>query len=229
VLLEGDMPGFGTITSVRYDNTEGKFIINERKFYIPRITAEAAAALCRAIHSDDRIGVSIPSTRVPFVYGSLPPDSRVARDLLLADRFLGDMAYARPHWIAGYKFVNGFLPRLDVRGAAAALFTIKDFKTREDADEVATISVAFTAMLIPISASSSAGDDPLPDMQNLDDPILQHGEYARTIKHITDNISYYRRERIIDLAFRYAEFAAFARTLEEARVDLARLADSIHH
>jgi hypothetical protein len=44
VLLEGDLPGLGTITSVQCDNAQGKFVINGRKPYIPNITPERAVS-----------------------------------------------------------------------------------------------------------------------------------------------------------------------------------------
>jgi hypothetical protein len=225
VLLEGDLPGFGAITSARYDSAEGKFIINERKSYTPGITAEAAAALCRAIHKDDRVGVSAPFPSRPFIYGSLPSDSRVARDLMLADVFLGEIGFATPRWSTGYKFFNGFLPRRQ-SGDPAIVFTVTDYRTREEADQVFVTSVAFNAMFVPISPAS-AGGNLLPNVEALNNPNLQNGEFSRNVKHIADHITYYRQEKILDLAFRYGEFAAFARTLKNAKVDLARLADSI--
>jgi hypothetical protein len=52
-------------------------------------------------------------------------------------------------------------------------------------------------------------------------------EYVANARHLQENISYYARERIVRIAFTYAEVAAFIRSLIGNGVDLGELIRSM--
>ena len=58
-------------------------------------------------------------------------------------------------------------------------------------------------------------------------PDLPVIEEVANIKHITDNMAYYRQEPIINRVFTYGETAAFFRALKQAGVNLPQLAHSM--
>jgi len=126
----------------------------------------------------------------------------------------------------GYRFANGFQPRKAKRNddtALSAVFVIKGFQARADQAAIRIFKVDFEMRYIPHAKKEAAYDQDLPDLTGRD----VSEEYKENGRHLAENIDYYRRERIVDQAFRYGEVAALARTLKNAGVNLVQLARTL--
>jgi len=229
VTLEGVPTGLGEIRSVRYDRRFNAFILDDRAAYFMKIPPKSVAVLCRAIDQDDQelVGVGITAAK-QLIYGKIPADSDIAWDLKLADNFFGDIVFGQNRWSAGYRFVNGFKPEpnhgesLDV----AVFFTFKGFEFEIRAEEVRLTRAKFDVKLFPLSRDLTEEGGVLPDYKAIEEGRMSR-EYEANAKHLADNISYYRRERIVNRTFAYGETAAFIRALKRADFDLEDLAAHI--
>jgi hypothetical protein len=229
VTLEGVPAGLGEIRSVRYDRRFNAFILDDRAAYFMKIPPKSVAVLCRAIDQDEQelVGVGI-TTKKHLIYGKMPADSDIAWDLMLADNFFGDIVFAQNTWSVGYRFVDGFKPEpnqgeiLDT----AVFFNFNGFEFEIQAEEVRLTKARFDVKLFPLSRETTPEGGVLPDYKAMEQGRISR-QYEANARHLADNISYYRRERIVNRAFAYGETAAFIRALKRAGFDLEDLAAHI--
>ena len=226
VVLEGIGGGIGTVKKVHYDRRFNAFILDERAVYFMTIPPKTVALLCLAIAKDDKVGVSLGDTHI--VYGAVPPESDLAMDLKIADRFLGDIVFASNRWTAGYRFARGFQPQRDTGGSGrvAVFFNVNGFQFQVQQEEVRLTGVRFDVRLLPLSDSVSAQGGHLPDLDAISRGRVS-AQYEANARHVAEEIGYYRRERIVDRTFAYGEVAALIRALKQAGIDLPALARSI--
>jgi len=226
VLLEGSAIGLGSIESLTYDAKFNAFVLDNRGVYFVKVPPHSIAVLCRAIAQDDRVGVSLVGAR-HIVYGAVPKASDVAGELMLADRFLGDLAFGARDWASGYKFALNYEPKQSQSSfSGTALFYFSGFEFGIVGNEIRVTSERFNDTLIPIIARRAEDGGALPDEMAIENGTLPV-EYVMNLQHLASNISYYRRERIIDDTFSYGELAAFIRGLKTEGVNLIELADAI--
>ncbi|MCH7584542.1 MAG: hypothetical protein IH941_05215 [Acidobacteria bacterium] len=173
------------------------------------------------------MGVSIGGT-VELVYGKVPKDSELAWDLKIADNFLGDIVFAGNDWTTGYRFANGFKPEPNQEenwnGAVYFIFNGFEFQTQQE--EALLTQANLEVRLVPLSDTVAPDGGFLPDEKAISRGVLPK-QYELNARHVAENISYYRRERIIDRIFAYGEVAAFIRALKRAGFNLEALADNI--
>jgi len=227
IVLEGVATGLGNIRKVRYDRRFNALVLDERAVYFMTAPPRTVAVLCRAIGQDDRVGVSLGDVHI--VYGAVPPDSELAMDLKAADRFLGDIVFAQLEWTAGYRFANNYQPQPNrgERFSVAVFFNFNSFQFQVQQEEVRLTRSNFDVRLLPLSSAVSAQGGHLPDLDAISRGRVS-AQYEANAQHVAENISYYRRERIVDRMFAYGEVAAVIRALKQAGVDLHALARSIH-
>jgi hypothetical protein len=229
VTLEGVPAGLGEIRSVRYDRRFNAFILDDRAAYFMKIPPKSVAVLCRAIDQDEQelVGVGI-TTKKHLIYGKMPADSDIAWDLMLADNFFGDIVFAQNTWSVGYRFVAGFKPEpnqgeiLDT----AVFFNFNGFEFEIQAEEVRLTKARFDVKLFPLSRETTPEGGVLPDYRAIEQGRISR-QYEANARHLAENISYFRRERIVNRAFAYGETAAFIRALKRAGFDLEDLAAHI--
>jgi hypothetical protein len=226
VVLEGQAD-IGPLENLTYDARFNAFVVDDRAAYFLKVSPSIVVELCRALAEKDEIGVSLGAVQIS--YGALPKKSRLARDLMLADNFLGDIAFGKKEWTAGYIFANGYEPR-QFHGSihAAVFFRFSGFQFQVDQQELKVGQESFTDQFIPLTDERAADGGSLPDeaaiMEGRGNAPL---EYEMNLRHIAENMSYYRREKLIDQVFSYGATAAFLRGLKAQGVDLAELADAI--
>ena len=193
--------------------------------YFSPAAAGTVAVLARSIAQDDRVGVSLG--QVQIVYGAVPENANIVLDLKLADQFLGDIVFAQRRWTAGYRFANGDEPQKETGNFdLAVFFKFAGFDFRVVDEQVQLVSQSFNVTLVPLTKAKSADGGHLPDL----DAIARgqsYPHYERNARHVSDNINYYRKEKIVEQMFAYGEVAAFLRGLKSAGVNLRRLADAI--
>jgi hypothetical protein len=228
IVLEGVAVGLGDIHSVRYDRRFNAFILNDRAAYFIKIPPKSVAVLCRAIDQDEKERVGVSLGQKELVYGEVPKDSDLAWDLKIADHFLGDIVFARNDWTAGYRFAGGFKPEppAEVSYHVAVFFNLNGFRFQMRQEEIELAQANFDVRILPLSESTSADGGHLPDESAISEG-RSPGQFELNARHVAENISYYRRERIIDRIFAYGEVAAFIRELKHAGFDLEDLASHI--
>lgn len=225
VVLQGTAAGFGRIGQVQYDGRYNAFTLDDHAVYFSPVNAGVVAVLARAIAQDNRVGVSLG--RVQLVYGAVPENSDVARDLKLADSFLGEIVFAHQKWTKGYKLANGYVPQPQSGDFnVAVFFNFNGFEFGIANEEVRLERASFNVTLVPLAKSESAEGGLLPDIDAIS-AGRRFPQYEQNARNVSDNIGHYRREKIIEQTFAYGELAAFLRGLKESGVDLRRLASAV--
>jgi len=228
VALEGIASGLAEFRSAHYDAAYNAIVLDDRAVYFVRIAPWTFATLCRAIAEDDQERVGISYGRTFQAYGKTPLDSKVAQDLILADKFLADIVFAENDWTVGYKFQNGFVPekRANDKSMISVSFKFYGFKFEMKDRTIVSNGSAFDIKLYPISSTPAKDGGAQPDYA-----AIQSGrtfpEYERNASHLSANIRYYRQERIVNRAFLYGETAALLRALKAAHVSLGDLASQV--
>jgi hypothetical protein len=223
VVLEGSARLPYRVNSVEYDARLNAILINDEAGYFFPIPPRSVMNLSGALALSDLVGVSLGD--VHLVYGAVPADSEVAVDLKLADKFLGDIVFARNDWTAGYRFANGYAPQSQqVDSNLAVFFSFNGFEFGVADQEIGATRANFDVRVIPLAAQTSAEGGHRADLSS-QETFYQYEENAR---HVGSNVGYYRNERIIHMTFAYAEVAAFLRALKTMGVDLGQFARAVH-
>jgi uncharacterized protein YraI len=229
----GPIPGLGPITKVQYDSSLNALVLNDQVTYFIRIPPWITAVLSRKIAVDPNgvVGVSLTGENI-VVSGTGDTDSfqdtDLTHDLVLADRFLGDIAFGENDWSAGYRFAKEYktqttndFPDMVVR------FAFEAFQFQAEQGKLHPTRANLEIRLIPISKSSAANGAMLPDGNALAKGFVPPEAFAVNVRNISDNVDYYRRERIVSRVFAYGETAALFRAFKAARIDLERLGRAI--
>ena len=226
VVLEGTAEGIRGLEEIGYNRAYNALELDGRAVYFIRMPPKIFTEMCRAIAAKNEMGVSLARRRL--VYGGLSLNSDVSFDLALADRFLGDMAFALDNWSAGYRFADGFVPKKHVGPLQdmAVFFRFRGFRFDVQERELVATGARLAVTLVPLSRDRAVDGNLLPDFDAIRDGILSP-QFEANARHIADNISYYRREQIVNRVYAYGEAAALLRWLKAQGTDLNELADSI--
>lgn len=227
VILEAAGDGVGRVQNADYDRQLHALVFDGKLTYLIPIEPPDAAAILEAIHSDDRMGVSLGG--VDIIYGSLPSRSKVALDLKIVDLFLADIVLASNHWTRDYKFANAYQPKRNKTDgwSGTVFFNFKDFKFSASDGLLGLAHSGFEVTLVPLSKEDSTEAGHQPDFSAIEAGKVST-EYEDNAKHLGDNIAYYKREKIVYQTFLYGEFAALARALKSAGIALLPLASTIY-
>jgi hypothetical protein len=226
VVLEGIGAGLDAGEEIGYDRKYNALVLDGGAVYFIRIPPGIFAELCRALAQEDKIGVSLGYKRL--VYGALGKDSALAFDLTLADRFLGDIVFAREDWTAAYRFAGGYVPQADPGPVSdvAVFFRFNGFRFQLRQREIAPAGGRVEVSLVPLSREFAPDGNLLPDLDAIRAGNLSP-QFEANARHVAQNIPYYRREQIIHRTFIYAETAALLRWLKSEGADLRELAAQI--
>lgn len=229
----GSIPGLGPIVKLQYDSSLNALVLNDQATYFLRIQPWVTAVLCREIASDPNavVGVSLTGDRV-VVSGTGNKDSfqdaELTHDLVLADRFLGDIAFGENNWSAGYRFPDGYTPQTtDVFQDMVVRSAFDGFQFRAEKGKLRPTHADLEIRLIPITKSASQNGGMLPDEHALAQGYTPPAAFAANVQNISGNVDYYQRERIVSRTFAYGEAAALFRSLKAQRFDLEKLARAI--
>ncbi|HEY3796145.1 MAG TPA: hypothetical protein VGM09_30350 [Bradyrhizobium sp.] len=221
VTLEGGSEDLSFIKSVKYLPEANAFILNDDVVYLNPVAASEFSEIYRALATDDKLGVSLTFDQA-IVYGSMPPESDVAANLELADRFLGDITFGVRRITKGYVFAPGYegKPAASNNGNLAVYFNIHGFHFLENADgHLSRSGVGLDTTLVPLATATGSDGGHLPDSDRIKKGDVPP-EYVANLRHLQDNIGYYARERIIRTAIAYGEAASFVRALKSNGVNL---------
>ncbi len=224
VVLEGQAE-IGPLENLTYDSRFNAFVVDDRAVFFLKVSPSIVVELCHALAQKDQIGVSLGAVLIS--YGALPKKSQLARNLMLTDHFLGSIAFGWKDWTAGYIFANGYEPQ-QFNGSmhAAVFFRFSGFQFQVEQQEFKVAQEGFNDQFIPLSDQAAADGGSLPD-----EAAIMAGnvprEWELNLRHIAENMSYYRREKLIEQTFSYGATAAFLRGLKAQGVDLEELANAM--
>jgi hypothetical protein len=222
ILLEGTAAGVDSIYDVEYDPILNGLVLNEQTLYFSPVAPQALAALARAIAVDQRVGASVGEKQL--IYGKVPHDSQVAIDLKMADKILANIALARSWLTARYPLAKGYVVRQPSGNRPVIVqFNLNNYRFDDRQDVLRLAGANFDVRVIPTSSEHAPDGGFLPDYQGIADGFVEPA-YAANVNNVTENLDYYRRERVVDRTLRYGEVAAFLRALNAQGVDLTELA-----
>jgi hypothetical protein len=212
---------------ISYNERFNAIEMDDQDVYVFKIAPRLVALLCRAIGEDKKERVGVSAADPPIVYGKVPEDSQIAWDMLLADVFLADIVFAKNDLTKNYRFADGFIPMGEtVTYNVAVFFKFTDFRFQTDGHEMHLSNSRLAIQLVPLSDKVAEDGNFLPDEKAIRDGRMSKA-YATNAQHISDNISYYRKERIVKRMFAYGETAAFMRSLKAAGFNVNSLAETI--
>ena len=221
VVLDGVAQGVGPIRKIVFDGRSDSLIVNDDTVYFVRVPRKILAAMIEALAKDEKMGVSLSTP--PEIYGKLPKDSPLAWNLMMADNFLGSIAFGQPEeWLTGYKFADNYHPQAyqgneEVSAAVFFRFTGVEFQIKDRMYQV--VNESFEARTIPLKKETAANGGLLASESG-----IVPTEWEQNTRHLSDNINWYRREKLIDQTFGYTEAATFLRAARNQNIDLFQLA-----
>ncbi len=230
VTLEGNGSGLAKFTKVRYEDSVSAFILDDNSAYVIPVTLQEMKDILLAISKSDKMGVSMAGQYI--VYGGLDKENDINLTIRLVDEFLANIAFGGLHEdkFGDYKFAKGYVPKKFqetlLRGACV-YFRFYDYEFRKNKTlyELASSRLAIT--LIPTKKEERADDGGvLPDFNAIEKGDIPD-VWKQNVQHISENVDYYMRERMMRIVNCYGEAAAFARALKSSGIDLKKLADSI--
>ncbi len=228
VVLEGRVAGFGSLQNVAYMRAGNCFLVNGRDLYLNPVSAADMAWILRAIQQDGRLGVSIVLSERTIAYGKLTPDHGIARDLYRTDLFLISIVFGWTERLAGIRLPGDYVPQRPARRqhptVCFATFDGYRVKKRHGTYERAACDMGLT--LVPMGKGRAADGGYLPDLDALARNAFEATD-QRNRAHVLRNSDAYMRMPVVRRAADLGEAAAFARTLQEAGMDLADLAESM--
>jgi hypothetical protein len=225
IVLEGTAD-FGSLSSLGYDSRFNALVLNESTVYFVPVAPSDLAVLSRALADDNRIGVSLGEEHL--VFGRAPANSRLIMDLKIADNFLGEIVFAQEDWTRGYRFANNYKPKPHIGDSlyVAIFFKFGGFRFALVDNELSGSHADLNVRLFPLADTPGADGSLQPDTEAIGRGTIS-AQYEANAKHLTANIDYYRKERIVNQMFAYGEVAALLRGLRDQGFDLEGLARSV--
>jgi ElaB/YqjD/DUF883 family membrane-anchored ribosome-binding protein len=230
ILLEGAAGGMGRISTVKYDGRYNALVMDDHVVYFMKAPSWEAAALCRDIARDKlmRVGVSVGKTSLVYGDKSTYENTGVARNLLLADQFLGDFVFGKHKWTKGYKFPNGYEPQTtNVTADMLVQFVFKGFQFVTKDNELQIKNLAVNVRFMPVSKKPAPDGGMLPDMDALTRGYAPPPAFLANAQYLTSHFEFFRQERIVAKTIAYGELAALFRHYKQAGVNLESLASAM--
>ena len=232
-MLEGTAGRLRAITSVAYDGSVNALLLNDELVYFVKIPPWTLATLCREIATDRNMLVGVSETMTEgLVFGADPKiylGSDLAYDLMLADKFLGDLVSARPKgWTEGYKFPDSHTPvGARVKSSMLVRFAFGNFEFAESDGVLSAVKSSLEVRLMPVSNVASPNGQMLPDYNKLEKGYTPPAAFSENVEILKANVEYFRREPLIEEVFADGETAAILRSLKESGLDVNALAGEV--
>jgi hypothetical protein len=198
----------------------GCIVINDRLVYPVPVSFPELEDIFTSVQQSDKIGVST-GFRNAFIYGPLPKDGLVARNLFLTDQFLGEFVFDLNYWTAYYKHPTGVAIG-QAPGGFGPLGGIFTFSNTGFAVKDRTLSgtgTNLTLQIVPMQGAQNARDVFVPDQARIRANDIPE-QFRKNGQNLVEQFDYYRRERLLRAIISYSEVADFARLLRRNSVDL---------
>jgi hypothetical protein len=231
-MLEGTAGGVDNVSSVEYDGAVNALVLNGDLVYFVKIPPWSLATMCRAIGSDRNMLLGVSETMSEgLVFGDKPEiykTSDMAYDLMLADKFLGDLVFARAKgWTQGYKFPATRPAGANLKTDMLVRFAFGNFQfAKNENGQLSVISSSLEVRMMPVSQVPSQKGQMLPNYNALDNGWTPPEAFIANANILTE-LDYFRKEPLIENVLSYGEVAAVLRSIKKSGRDLKELADQI--
>jgi len=200
--------------------------------YFVKIPPWSLATLCREIGTDRRALVGVSETGGDgLVFGDKPDiykGSDLAYELMIADKFLGDVIFAPPNaWTQGYKFPGAAPTTAIVKSSMLVRFAFGNFRFAANDGQLSVVNSSLEVRMMPVSKVPTPSGQLLPNYNAMDKGWTPPDEFVANARMLTDHVDYFRREALIAQIFADGETAAILRSLKQSGQDLNALADTI--
>ncbi len=194
IVLEGAGAGIPACKHIKYYPQLNAFILDGRFGYVSPVTKEEMRDILRSVSDRDKLGISL-SYR-PIIYGSIPESSPVVVYSLIADNFLGHIAYAytSSDWLSGYRTANGYEPKVEKckDTYSGVTFRFGGYEFGLNGRTIQCKQSTFTTLMVPLRRDEKGSDGGhLPDYDNLAKDSLSD-EHLANVEHLTKNFRYER-------------------------------------
>lgn len=223
IMLEGTAGGLGTVSSVEYDATVNALLLNGDLVYFVKIPPWSLATMCRAIGMDRNALIGVSETMTEgLVFGDKPEiykGSELAEELMLADKFLGDVIFARRNgWTEGYKFPDAPPTEGRVKSSMLVRFAFGHFEFAKHEGQLSVTGSSLEVRMIPVSNVSTPTGQMLPNYNALDNGYRPPDAFIANAGILTEHehMDYFRHEPLIEEVFAFGETAAILRSIKES-------------
>jgi len=230
VTMEGMGKGLGDVRNVRFRRADNSFVLNGSRAYEIPVTRTEMKEILLAIDQNDKMGVSLAGEQI--VYGALDKNHPIASAVRLVDKFLGHIAFGgqENEMFADYKMADGYIPKTydgPQKSGMCVFFRFGDYVFKKKRNSYVLDSCDVTITLVPTQKDVQADDGgALPDFEAIEENYMPD-EWENNVRHISDHIDYYMKERMMRMVNCYGEAAAFSRALKQNGIDLKKLAASM--
>jgi hypothetical protein len=235
IMLEGSAEGFDHFSSVDYDGGVNALVLNlngDDVVYFVKIPPWSLATMCREIGTDRNMLLGVSETGANgLVFGDkadIYKGTDLAYELMLADKFLGDVIFASHNpWTQGYKFPSREPTEGKVKSDMLVRFAFGNFQFAAHDGRLSVVSSSLEVRMMPVSKSQSPTGQMLPDYNAMEKDWTPPDAFVANARILTENVNYFRREALIEQVFSDGETAAVLRSLKKSGQDLNALADQI--
>ncbi len=238
ILLKGKAGGLDTVSSVKYDGSVNALVLNGDLVYFVKIPPWSLATMCREIVADRNALLGVSETMTEgLVFGDHPEiykDSDLADELMLADKFLGDVVFARPNgWTQGYIFPTTQPTEARIKSGMLVHFEFYNFQFKKNDGQLSVVSSSLEIRMMPVSKAASPTGQMLPNYNAMKKGWAPPDAFITNAGILTERpagrgMDYFRREPLIEDVLAYGEAAAILRSIKESRPNLLNaLADQI--
>lgn len=221
IFIRTRAPSLPAIKNVRYDVDLKAIVTDDWSYPLPVSSAEARD-IFSVVAKQDFLAADV-STRGELAVFGLPPDSKVASRMLIADLLLGDIGKGIGYFAPIYKTAADYKPKqynVLTRRPFVVFFVFTSNTWLVDGKTL----VSQPAKLESVGAPTQRQAD---GTRRFDFDAMkrnaQDDDIAANSKHIMENEAYYRRERAVRDVQSYADLAQLARELRQQGVAVAAL------
>ena len=226
VMFEGDAGGMDPIKSIDYDAKTKTFTINGKDTYKCPIPGREFGELLKALAKDDTLGVSLTKVK-EIVFGQVSAESECAKTMFECDKVMCRVIFGFNDLLSDVKLPGNYVPKVATeRPTTVAAYTLfSDFQFAKKGTEWTCVA---KGMNVEVYATKGASGTKAADGGHvIDEEAMKKGMIApedmANRDHIMKNRAGYMQIPIVAKTVTYAEAAAFARSLVEAKIDLAPL------
>jgi len=238
ILLKGKAVGLDTVSSVKYDGSVNALVLNGDLVYFVKIPPWSLATMCREIVADRNALLGVSETMTEgLVFGDHPEIykySDLADELMLADKFLGDVVFAHPKgWTQGYIFPTTQPTEARIKSEMLVHFEFNNFQFTKNDGQLSVVSSSLEIRMMPVSKAASTTGQMLPNYNAMKKGWAPPDAFITNADILADRragrgMDYFRREPLIEDVLAYGEAAAILRSIKDSRPDLLNaLADQI--
>ncbi len=232
IMLEGAAGGLAPVSSATYDGSINALVLNGDLVYFVKIPPWSLATMCREIGADRNALLGVSETGIDgLTFGDKPEiykGTDLAYELMMADKFLGDVIFGQNHsWTQGYRFPGSAPVPAAIKSSMLVRFSFGNFQFGADDGQLSLVSSSLEVRMMPTSAAQSPTGQLLPDYNAMDKGWTPPGAFVANARILTDNVAYFRNEALINAVFADGETAAVLRSLKQANVNLDALATTI--